>query len=122
MTSDGGAAIGRSTTAGDKPNSRRIGSDQSSAKTSIRSTERASPTASPTPSTRKSQASHDDIDDADPAMQIPRVSFKSDPPTPPSPLAVGRKKILNIATMLVGFSNLISCPPCMFEKILLGKF
>ena len=43
------------------------------------------------------------------------------PPHPPL-AAIGRKKILNIATMLVGFSNLISTPPCMFEKILLGKF
>ena len=34
------------------------------------------------------------------------------------PLAViGRKRILNIATMLVGFSNHISTPPCMFEKM-----
>ena len=38
------------------------------------------------------------------------------------PLAViGRKKILNIATMLVGFSNPICTLPDMFEKILLGK-
>ena len=33
-----------------------------------------------------------------------------------------RKKILNIATMPLGFSNPISTPPCMFENILLGKF
>ena len=35
---------------------------------------------------------------------------------------VGRTKILNIATMLAGFSDPISTPPCMFEKLLLGKF
>ena len=39
------------------------------------------------------------------------------------PLAVvGRTKILNIATMLAGFSDSISTPPCMFEKHLLVKF
>ena len=39
------------------------------------------------------------------------------------PLAVvGRTKIFNIATMLAGFSDSISTPPCMFEKLLLGKF